>query len=171
MESFAPDRGQRNSFYEALQNSTSIDLRDNRGKSHKMSLVLLGVIVALLRGKDGKMSVIHRSMSKKQVALCASLDIDNESVISRSHLPIFMKSVDTEVFGDLVFRHFGVKLVVTAKRWIAIDRKELRGSILHGNTRGDAVVQAVTHDKREVYSQNYYNGSKDSERPAVETLL
>lgn len=171
MELFAPDMGQRNSFFEALQNSADLDLRDNRGKSHKMGLVLLGIIIALLRGKDGKMSSIHRSMEKKQSALCASLDIENEAVISRSHLPVFMKSVNIEVLGSLVFRYFGVKLELTAKRWLAIDGKELRGSILDGHTRGEAIVQAVTHDKREVYSQNYYNGSKDSERPAVEGML
>ena len=129
MELFAPDLGQRNSFFAALQNSVELDLRDNRGKSHKMGLVLLGIIIALLRGKDGKMSSIHRSMEKKQSALCASLGIENEAVISRSHLPVFMKSVNIEVLGGLVFRYFGVQLELTAKRWIAIDGKELRGSI------------------------------------------
>lgn len=171
MESLAPDEGQRNSFYEGLQNSSDLDLRDNRGKSHKMSLVLMGILMALLRGKDGKMSSIHRSMTRMQLSLCSSIGIDYEPVMSRSYLPIFMKHVNIEVFGELVFSYFGVKLELTNKRWIAIDGKELRGSILYGNTRGEAIVQSVTHDKREVFSQTYYNGSKESERPAVEKML
>ena len=171
MESQALDEGQRKSFYDSLQNNSELDLRDNRGKNHKMSLVLMGLLIALFRGKDGNMSAIHRSMKKKQKVLCSALSIDYEPVISRSYLPIFMNHVNYEVLGDLVFSHFGVKLEVTNKRWIAIDGKELRGSILCGNTRGEAIVQTVTHDKREVYSQTYYNGSKESERPAVEKLL
>jgi hypothetical protein len=67
---------QNNSFYLALQNNASIDLRGNSGKTHKMSLVLCGLIFSLLRGKDGNLSAIHRSMEKKQAELCAFLNIE-----------------------------------------------------------------------------------------------
>lgn len=171
MDKLAHEAAQSNSFFLALQSNVELDLRDNRGKVHNMSLVLCGLIVSLLRGKDGNLSALHRSMVKKQAALCTLLNIDNQSVISRSHLPIFLKYVNVEVLGTLVFRYFGVDLDLSNKIWIAIDGKELRGSILAGDTRGEAIVQAVTHDNREVYAQGYYNGSKESERPVVETLL
>jgi hypothetical protein len=136
-----------------------------------MSLVLCGLIFSLLRGKDGNLSAIHRSMEKKQAELCAFLNIEYESVISRSHLPIFLKYAHVEFLGQLVFQYFGVHLEFGVKVWVAIDGKELRGSILVGHKRGEAIVQALTHSNRMVYAQGYYNGSKESERPVVESLL
>jgi hypothetical protein len=171
MQEIAHEVVQRNSFYLALQSNTALDLRDNRGKTHTMSLVLCGLIFALLRGKDGNLSAIHRSMEKKQKEVCLFLGIDYQSVISRSHLPIFLKYVNVEILGKMVFQYFGVQLEIRAKVWIAIDGKELRGSILVGATRGEAIVQAVLHSNRMVYAQGYYNGSKESERPVVESLL
>jgi hypothetical protein len=171
MNELAHDAVQSNSFFLALQDNAELDLRDNRGKTHNMSLVLCGLIFALLRGKDGNLSAIHRSMVRKQTELCSFLGIDYQVVISRSHLPIFLKYVNVSFLGTLVFRYFGVHLEVSAKIWLAIDGKELRGSILVGHTRGEAIVQAVTHTNRSVYAQGYYNGSKESERPAVEALL
>jgi predicted transposase YbfD/YdcC len=171
MKEIAHECAQSNSFYLALQDNAALDLRDNRGKLHNMSLVLCGLIFALLRGKDGNLSSIHRSMIKKQKELCSFLGIDYQIVISRSHLPVFLKYVNVEFLGKLVFQYFGVHLEVQAKVWIAIDGKELRGSILVGSTRGEAIVQAVTHSNRQVYAQGYYNGSKESERPVVESFL
>jgi hypothetical protein len=171
MTELAHDAVQSNSFFLALQDNASLDLRDNRGKTHNMSLVLCGLIFSLLRGKDGNLSAIHRSMKKKQTELCLFLGIDYQVVISRSHLPIFLKSINVTILGTLVFRYFGVHLALDTKIWLAIDGKELRGSILVGHTRGEAIVQAVTHTDRAVYAQGYYNGSKDSERPVVESLL
>ncbi len=171
MKEIAHESVQSNSFYLALQDNAELDLRDNRGKLHNMSLVLCGLIFALLRGKDGNLSSIHRSMVKKQKELCSFLGIDYQIVISRSHLPVFLKYVNVEFLGKLVFQYFGVHLEVQAKVWIAIDGKELRGSILVGCTRGEAIVQAVTHSNRKVYPQGYYNGSKESERPVVESFL
>jgi hypothetical protein len=139
---------QSNSFFLALQETRELDLRDNRGKTHTMSVVLCGLIFSLLQGKDGNLSAIHRSMVRKQLALCSFLGIDYQVVISRSHLPIFLKSINVAVLGTLVFRYFGVHLELTAKIWLAIDGKELRGSILFGHTRGEAIVQAVTHVDR-----------------------
>ena len=171
MKEIAHESVQSNSFYLALQGNADLDLRDNRGKLHNMSLVLCGLIFALLQGKDGNLSCIHRSMVKKQKTLCSFLGIDYQIVISRSHLPIFLKYVNVTFLGNLVFQYFGVQLEVHSKIWIAIDGKELRGSILVGCTRGQAIVQAVTHSNRMVYAQGYYNGSKESERPVVESFL
>jgi predicted transposase YbfD/YdcC len=171
MKETAHEAEQRNSFYLALQSSPELDLRDNRGKVHNMSLVLCGLIFSLLRGKDGNLSSIHRGMVKKQKSICDLLGIEYELVISRSHLPIFLKKVNYKFLGTIVFQYFGVHLQIDTKIWIAIDGKELRGSILFGHTRGEAIVQAVRHDTRAVYCQGYYNGSKESERPVVEGLL
>lgn len=171
MNELAHDAVPRNSFFLALQGNSELDLRDNRGKTQDMSVVLCGLIFAILRGKDGNLSAIHRSMARKQKELCSFLGVDYQLVISRSPLPVFLKYVNVPYLGKLVFHYFGVRLADDAKVWLAIDGKELRGSILAGHTRGEAIVQAVTHSSRAVYAQGYYNGSKESERPVVEALL
>lgn len=62
-------------------------------------------------------------------------------------------------------------MIKNKKKWFAGDGKELRGSIGKGDKRGDAVVQVVCHQTREVYSQTFYNGKKESEIPCVRQLL
>ena len=158
-------------FFEILQNSKTLDLRDNRGKVHDMALVLLGVLIALLRKRDGNLSSIHRSMENTHSVLLEALYIDNQPIISRSHLPILLKKVCVETFEALLFEHFGIRLSAEEKAWFSVDGKELRGTILTGDTRGEAIVQAVRHTDGLVSCQGYYNGSKESERPCVIDLL
>jgi hypothetical protein len=162
---------QDSTFFEILQRTPLLDLRDERGKELNLPLFLMGLLLALLRHKDGNLSGIHRSMKNKHRELLLALGIDNERVISRSHLPILLKKVNGEVFSGLVFKHFGAELSQTTKEWFGIDGKELRGSILAGHTRGQAVVPVVRHSDKFVFVQHYYNGSKESERPTVANLL
>lgn len=162
---------QSTTFFEILQNSQSLDLRDNRGKIHEISVVLIGVLIAIFRGRDGNLSRIHRSMVNTHDSLLIALKVEEQLVISRSHLPILLKKVCVETFSSLVFEHFGLVLSDAIKAWFAVDGKELRGTILTGATRGEAIIQAVSHDNKMVYCQGYYNGNKESERPAVTDLL
>lgn len=53
----------------------------------------------------------------------------------------------------------------------SLDGKELRGSIQPGHTRGEVVVSAVAHQQGAVVAQSFYCGTKESERPAVATLI
>jgi predicted transposase YbfD/YdcC len=166
---------QSTTFYLALQNSTTLDLRDNRGKKHNLPYVLLGIIIAILRDKDGFLSKIHRSMVNTHDVLIKVLEclynIENQGVVSRSHLPILLKKVCVTTFSSLVFEHFGVELSAEMKAWFSLDGKELRGTIQAGDKRGEAIVQVVSHDTMEVLDEGYYNGSKQSEQPAVQDLL
>jgi predicted transposase YbfD/YdcC len=166
---------QRRTFFLTLQNSITLDLRDNRGKKHNLPYVLLGVTIAILRDKDGFLSKIHRSMVNTHEVLMKELkniySIDNQIVVSRSHLPILLKKVSVTTFSSLVFEHFGVELSSEIKGWFALDGKELRGTIQSGDNRGEAIVQVVSHDNMEVLDEGYYNGSKESEQPAIQDLL
>ena len=158
-------------FFKILQKTPSLDLRDERGKELNLPIFLIGLLLALLRHKDGNLSRIHRSMKNKHTELLLALDIENERVVSRSHMPILLKKVSGDVFSSLVFEHFGVKLSQSTKEWFGIDGKELRGSILAGHRRGQAVVPVVRHSDKSILVQHYYNGSKESERPTVANLL
>ena len=134
-------------------------------------MVLIGVLIAIFRGRDGNLSSIHRSMTNTNDSLLIALKVEKQLVISRSHLPILLKKVCVETFSSLAFEHFGLVLSDGIKAWFAVDDKELRGTILTGATRGEAIIQAVSHDNKMVYCQGYYNGNKESERPAVTELL
>jgi predicted transposase YbfD/YdcC len=161
-----PIVAQSNTFYEQIKNCQGLDLRDNRGKIHSLEFVLLGVIIALYRNRDGVLSSIHRSMVNMHDALCRDI-----VPVSRAQLPIILKKVNSKTFNDVVFMFLGVNLTDEENQWFAADGKELRGSIAKGDHRGEAVVQIVSHKDRSVHGQVFYNGLKESERPCVRQLL
>lgn len=158
-------------FYEKLQTRKGLDLRDRRGLVHDLAFVLLGIIIGLLRKRDGCLSSIHRSMVNKNKAICESLGIDLQVVVSRSHLPIILKKVSLIEFEALLFESYGIELSKEEKDWFAGDGKELKGSILSGNKRGEVIVQLVRHSDREVLGQRYYSGNKESEKPCLQKLV
>lgn len=88
-----------------------------------------------------------------------------------STITAYFKKIDVDIFNELIISFFGVALTDDQKEWFSSDGKELRGSILKGNTRGEAIVQLVGHKNRIVYKQGFYNGKKESERPCVLKLL
>jgi len=162
---------QETTFYEALQKSKALDLRDNRGKRHDLCLVLTNLVVALLRKRDGTLSSIYRSMKSMQKHLCRALGVENKAVVSRSHLPILLSKVNAELFADLLLAHYGIELSEDQRQWFAGDGKELRGSIDKGNKRGEVSVQIVAHKDRAVVAQRFYNGTKESEKPCLSALV
>lgn len=162
---------QRSTFYEELQNSERLDLRDNRGKRHNMPFVLLGVAISLLRKRDGTLSSIHRSIRNKHEEFCAFLGLTDQPIISRSHLPILLSKVNLKEFESLLFKHYQFNLDTQQQSWFATDGKELRGSITKGSKRGEVLVQVVEQETREVIAQSYYSGKKESEKTCVQELL
>ena len=159
------------SFFEKLQNTEGLDLRDNRGKRHDLAIVLLGVMLALLSHRDGCLSSIQRHLKNHYEKLMTALQLEPKSAISRPQLPRVLEKVSVEVFDRLLFENYGLKLNPEEQKWFAIDGKELRGSIATGAKRGEAVVQAIEHETRHCHSQTYYSGDKESEVPAVRELL
>lgn len=158
-------------FYEEIRTNAALDLRDNRGKQHCLGLVLLGLILGLLRKRDGCLSSLHRSMENTHKPLCLFLELEDQGVISRSHLPRLLKKVSLSVFEELLFSRYGIELDEAEKEWFAGDGKELRGSIEKGDKRGEAIVQIVRHTDREVLGQSFYNGKKESEKPCLQGVL
>lgn len=127
--------------------------------------------MAILSGRDGKLSGLHRHMVSHFDRLCGAVEFRPKRAISRAHLPLLLAKVNGDVFARLLFDWFGLVLSEQAKRWFALDGKELRGSILPSQNRGEVCVSALAHHSGQLVSQTYYNGSKESERPAVVELL
>lgn len=79
--------------------------------------------------------------------------------------------INGAAFAKLIYEHYGIELSEKEKTWFAFDGKELKGSILAGDKRGEAVALAVRHEDRSVYQMAFFNGSKESEVIAVRTML
>ena len=163
--------GQEPTFYEGLQKIEGLDLRDARGRKHDMAFVLLGVIIGLLRHRDGNLSSIHRSMENTNKDFCAAINLANDRVVSRAQLPRILRKVNREAFEGLLLRHYGVELSEAQRQWFAGDGKELRGSVEKGAKRGEVSVQIVRHADGAVVGQAFYNGTKESEKPCLEQLV
>jgi predicted transposase YbfD/YdcC len=164
-------KGQETTFYQELQNCKGLDLRDSRGKIHDLSFVLLGVIIGLLRNRDGNLSSLHRSIVNTHESLCTSLNLDNTKPISRAQLPRLLKLASLERFEALMYKWFEVALNPNEKKWFAADGKELRGSIEKGSKRGEARVQLVEQTEKSVQCNAYYHGEKESEKTCLQELI
>lgn len=159
------------SFFEKLQKAEGLDLRDNRGKRHDLAVILVGVTVAVLSNRDGCLSSIQRHLANHYESLVKALGVEKKRPVSRSQLPRVLEKVAVAVFDKLIFSHFGITLNEKERKWLAIDGKELRGSIESGAKRGEVLVQAVAHENGRTIAQSYYCGKKESEVPTVRSLL
>ncbi len=159
------------SFFEKLQSAEGLDLRDNRGKRHDLAVVLVGVTLAILSNRDGCLSSIHRHLVNYYEPLVVALGVAKRRPVSRAQLPRILENIAVAGLDNLIFLHFDVKLNEKERKWLAIDGKELRGSIEAGAKRGEVVVQAVNHENGRTVAQNYYCGKKESEVPTVRKLL
>lgn len=158
-------------FFQLLDQTPDLDMRDNRGKRHSLALVLTGLVAALCCGRDGNLSRLHRHMTNHFEALLNVTQLTDHKAISRAQLPLLLAKVNGLRFAQLLFEWFGFLLDEDQKRWFSVDGKELRGSIQGGHTRGEVCVSAVAHQSQQVVGQVFYSGTKESERPTVRQLL
>lgn len=98
-----PIVAQGSTFYEQIKNCDLLDLRDNRGKKHSLGLVLLSVIIAMYRNRDGILSSIHRSIQNTHVELCKYLQIEYVRPVSRAQLPLILKKQMPRFFQSFNF--------------------------------------------------------------------
>jgi len=156
-----------NSFVEAL--GQLIDPRDPRGKRHGLAFILAAVVLGILSGRS-KVSSLHRFIGNRLAWLRAVTNQPHAQAISRAHLPRLLARVDWTALNTLVEAYFGIQLERdTNQAWVAVDGKTLRGTV--GSGEPQAVVLAVSHQRRIVLAQAPMNGPKASEIVVVRTLL
>lgn len=85
-------------------------------------------------------------------------------------LPRLLARVNYARLAALVQQHYGLTLSEEFADWLSGDGKELRGSIAKGHQRGEVCVSIVAQTEA-VVAQTYYNGTKESERPAIVKML
>ncbi|MFN7118399.1 MAG: ISAs1 family transposase [Saprospiraceae bacterium] len=162
---------QETTFYQELQGQAGLDLRDRRGRKHDIVFILLGVMVGLLRNRDGNLSSIHRCMVNTHCRLCELLGVEIARAVSRAQLPRILASVNGELFEQMLFKLSKIELSGQERKWFAGDGKELRGSIEKGDKRGEVSVQLVRQEDGRVIGQAFYNGTKESEKPCLQQLV
>lgn len=156
------------SFVELL-NSELPDTRDNRGKRHSLTLIIVGFVLATLVGRQ-KLSEIHRFISNRLAWLSELTKTKITKPISRAHLPRLLEGMNWVSINKLVERCFSVKIQPDEiKKWIAIDGKALRGTLDAGEKQN--TILAVEHETRELVGQARQCGDKSSEIPVVRELL
>ena len=101
------------------------------------AVVLVGVTLAVLSNRDGCLSSIHRHLVNYYEPLVLTLGVAKLRPVSRAQLPRILETISVSEFDDLIFSHFGVRLNEKERKWLAIEGKELRGSIEAGAKRGD----------------------------------
>jgi hypothetical protein len=166
-----PNTAKTTAFYQLLRQTPALDNRDNRGKKHPIALILTGLTCALCCGRDGSLSRLHRHMVHHFSLLCQATASTQPTAISRAQLPLVLAKVNTVLFANLLFDWFGIDLPALAGTWLAVDGKDLRGSIQTSQTRGEACVSVVVQTSEAVVAQAYYSGKKESEKLVVRQLL
>lgn len=142
------------SFFEKLQKSEVFDWRDKRGKRHDLAVILVGVTIAVLSTRDGCLSSFDRHLVNHYEELATVLGVEQRRPGWRSQLPPVLEQVAVAVVDNLIFSHFGSKLDEKERKWLAVDGKQLRGSIESGANRGAGVAHAAADENRQPIAQN-----------------
>jgi len=132
--------------------------------------VVLFLTSILRTDKLLKMSVIHRAMQECWQELAADLCVEVKGCcVSYSQLKRIIRSIDVESFNTINAEYFGSTVAQQGQQWKSIDGKELCGSIdgALGEKRGQSVVSLTAHQGGQSEVVGYYDGTKESERPAV----
>jgi predicted transposase YbfD/YdcC len=145
------------------------DTRDNRGKKHSLSFLIISVVFAMLSNRS-KVSSIHRYMKNKLNWLRETTGIENATLISRAHLPRMLAGINWEDLNLLIYECFSTKIIHSIENeWIAVDGKVLRGTLKSGEKQG--LVHAVSQDSRIDVAQARMVGDKSSEITVVRDFI
>lgn len=153
------------------------DHRDIRGRHHHLAFVMTGILIAVLHGRKTPSS-IQRFMKNRKKDLERWTGHKAERAVSDTQLRRIVRGVDWKIYNEVNLQYWGVAIrQLSENEWIAIDGKELRGSLeINEQTgqkakRGEVVVNAVVHGTKKVVGQTYYRGDKESEKKYVRNLL
>lgn len=170
-----PQKEQVSEYFKDLQKEVKEE-RGKRNQLYNLAFILCSVLLGIMSGRRSR-SELYRYLKNRFGYLKEVTGYEEIGIISDRQFRRVLRGVDWSSYNEVNRRHFGKELVHLKKEeWVALDGKELRGSIATGidgkkEKRGEAVVNAVKHKGKEVLATTYYRGDKESERPAVRDLL
>lgn len=147
------------------------DVRDKRGRHHKLYFVLCAVSLAILAGR-GKLSSIQRYIENRIAWLREVTGEEEAKPISRAQLPRILTTADREAVNKITQKHFGVSLVEGSDgEWAAVDGKTLCGTKDENGNHRVRIITAVEHTSGETIAQAEMSGTKNSEISEVRPFL
>ena len=141
------------------------DARDNRGKRHNLTFVVVAVAVALTC-MCKTLSSVQRFIENRLDWLRSSTGMPVAKAVSRAQLPRILDGVDLAALNKLIAHHFNA---CGEGVWFAGDGKALRGSSRNG--KREAVVLMVRQDTGAEVARTPQSGAKTSEIPVMRELL
>jgi predicted transposase YbfD/YdcC len=143
------------------------DYRDNRGKRHELSFVVVNFMLAIIQSYTAlSMSGILRQMERGHDKLTKDLEVGSKKCISLSQLRRVLEGLEVDDYNTINKEYFQREIVSNTSSWKSIDGKELRGNIdgVIGEKRAENIVLSKDHDSLESEVIGFYSGKKDSER-------
>lgn len=162
-------------FCETLEKNYP-DYRKRQGLKHNLWFVMTGVLCGILSGYQ-KVGSLQRYMKNKHKFLCKATGHICDKPISDSQLRRILKHLDWEIYNTFMSNYFHISVhQVSDNEWIALDGKELRGSIAvkedgKKENRGTTLLDAVSHKSCMVVSQTFFEGKKESEKKVAEEMI
>lgn len=141
------------------------DARDRRGRRHSLVFIIAATVIAVMQGSQS-LSSIHRFMCNHLEWLRTITGVAVSKCVSRSQLPLVLKSIRWDRLEASVRQCFGS---CGPHDWLALDGKALRGS--PAGAQRQAVVLAVTHGSAREVARMPQQGEKSSEIVVVRQLL
>lgn len=158
-------------YYLELQEKL-VDNRDKRGRKHELAFVLLGFLIAVMRGCN-KPSSIVRMMKREHKWLQKQTGYANSKSISDTQFRRVLETMDLESYNLINDAYFGISICTSSGEWGSVDGKEMRGSISGstGEKRGEGVVKLVSHQTKQSSIVGFYNATKESEKTVVKSVI
>jgi predicted transposase YbfD/YdcC len=116
------------------------------------------------------LAMIHRRMVKEHGLMVTDTGFRAKKCVSYVQLGRILESIDYESFNKINTTYFGIQTNQIEGLWLAVDGKELRGTIdgVSGDKRGENIVKMVSHEDLESQIIGFYSGKKESEKTIVQ---
>ena len=169
-ENHAGDPSQIFSFPAVLR-SVITDPRDNRGKRHSLTFVIIAVALAIMAGRS-RVSSIQRYVENKIGWLREMTGMPDATPVSRAHLPRLLSLINWQELGETTEIFFGVRIQCdTDGEWVAADGKVLRGTADTDSGQSERIFVGVTHTTRTILGQTAMSGPGDDEITTARQFL
>lgn len=152
-----------------LELSKLSDIRRNEGKRHKIELIVMLVILAIMSGYQGiRAAGDFIKRNKKELISCFKPE--------KGRLPSFstIRRVMNNInFNELcaIFEKWSKNYIeIKEKEWVSLDGKEIRGTIPEEEHKFINLVSLFAIDKKLVYSMDKVD-EKSNEIPKVQELI
>jgi hypothetical protein len=166
-----PRQKEQEDLFTLLQ--TIKDYRRKQGQRHKLEVILLIIIMAIMAGAKGERAISRFAKNNKK-ALIQALKIERKEVPTRCIIQRTIQNVD---FSELqqIFYQWALKIVrIQKKDIVSIDGKALRGTVTEAQNNLQnftSLVSVFASKRKQVLTATKIDTKKESEIPAVQELI